>query len=351
MLHIEGSTSTRGGGGHIQAPWAPEEDRMKGTIAIVAPEGANLERLLDFAPDDVEVKRIDSSQPMDVKAEQMSDAAALFNAGAPFDMELVRRCPRLRLIQSTSAGVDGFDLAALAEMGVQVANNRGGNAITVAEHAVALMVAALRKLVLQFEAIRAGKWFGSVLEDWSSQAHEIAGKTVGILGIGFIGQEVARRLQGWGCSIIYYDTVHPPAEVVDELRLRSVSMDELLSESDILSLHVPLNPRTRGLIGARELGMMKRTAILINTCRGPVVDEAALIQALRDGVIAAAGLDVLEEEPTPSDNPLLSMDNVAVTPHLAAMSVESGPRSTAFAMENMARVARGGEPEGVVRPA
>ena len=140
---------------------------MKGTIAIVAPEGSDLEGLLEFAPDDVEVKRIDSSLPLDVKAEQMSDVAALFNAGAPFDMELVRRCPQLRLIQSTSAGVDGFDLAALGEMGIQVANNRGGNAISVAEHAIALMVAALRKLVLQFEAIRAGKWFGSVLEDWS----------------------------------------------------------------------------------------------------------------------------------------------------------------------------------------
>ena len=104
---------------------APEEDRMNGTIAIVAPEGSDLEGLLEFAPDDVEVKRIDSSLPLDVKAERMSDVAALFNAGAPFDMELVRRCPRLRLIQSTSAGVDGFDLAALGEMGIQVANNRG----------------------------------------------------------------------------------------------------------------------------------------------------------------------------------------------------------------------------------
>ena len=323
---------------------------MKGTIVVLGPEGSNFEGMVGLAPDDVEVKWVDSNQPTDAIAEQMSDAVALFNSGAPFDMDLARRCPRLRLIQSTSAGVDGYELAALAEMGIQVANNRGGNAITVAEHTVALMVAAFRKLALQFEAVRAGKWFGSVIEDWASQAHEINGKTVGLLGTGFIGLEVARRLQGWGCSIIYYDLVHPPADVVDELGLRSVSMDELLRESDIVSLHVPLNPRTKGLIGARELGMMKRTAVLINTCRGPVVDEAALIQALRDGVIAAAGLDVLEEEPTPTDNPLLSMDNVAVTPHLAAMSVESGPRSAAFAMENMARVARGGEPEGVVRP-
>ena len=323
---------------------------MTGTIAVIGPDESVLESLLPSAPDDVEVKWVDSSQSLDAKAEQMSSAVALLHAGAPFDLELVRRCPRLRLIQALIAGVDRFDLAALAEMGVQVANNRGGNAVAVAEHTVMLIVAVHRKLRLQFEKVRAGQWSGTLRRDWQPQAYEIDGQTVGIIGMGFIGREVARRLQGWGCSIIYHDTVHPPAELVDTLRLQSVSMDNLLRDSDIVSLHVPLNHRTRGMIGVRELQLMKRTAVLINTSRGAVVDEAALIQALRDGVIAAAGLDVLEEEPTRSDNPLLSMDNVAVTPHLATMSAESGPRSAAFAMENMARVARGLDPLGVVEP-
>ncbi len=323
---------------------------MKDKIAVVSPDESALEGLLALAPADVEVVWVDSSRPVEVQAERMSDVAALIYAGAPFDIELIRLCPRLRLIQSASAGVDNFDVAALGEMGVRVANNHGGNAITVAEHTVALMVAARRKLVLQFESVRAGEWMGTTPERWGSQAHEIAGQTVGIVGMGFIGQAVAQRLQGWGCSLVYFDTISPPAELVEELGLRSVSLDDLLRESDIVSLHVPLNPRTRGLIGARELGLMKRTAILVNTCRGGVVDEAALIDALREGVIAGAGLDVLEQEPTPSDNPLLKMDNAAVTPHLAAMSVESGPRGTAFAVENMARVARGGEPLSVVRP-
>ena len=323
---------------------------MTGVIAVVGPDESVLEGLLPFAPDDVDVKWVDSSLPVDAKAEQMSDSVAMLHAGAQFDLELVRRCPRLRLIQTLIAGVDVFDLAALAEMGVQVANNRGGNAVAVAEHTVMLIVAVHRKLRLQFETVRAGRWSGTLRRDWQPQAYEIAGQTVGIIGMGFIGREVARRLQGWGCSILYHDTVHPPAELVYELRLRSVSMEDLLRESDIVSLHVPLNDRTRGMIGIRELQLMRRTAVLINTSRGAVVDEAALIQALRDGVIAAAGLDVLEEEPTPGDNPLLSMDNVAVTPHLATMSAESGPRSAAFAMENMARVARGGDPLAVVEP-
>ncbi len=323
---------------------------VKGSIAIVAPDASALQALLPFAPDDVEVKWVDSTQPVDLQAQQMSDAVAFFTTDLSVDMDLVRRCPRLRLIQLAYAGVDELNLAALAEMGVQVANNQGSNATAVAEHTVGLMLAVRRKLRLQFEAIRRGEWYEGILRDWQPQAYEIAGQTVGLVGIATIGREVARRLQGWGCSIVYHDTLHPPAEQAAELRLRSVSMDELLRESDIVSLHVPLTPQTRGMIGARELGLMKWTAILINTCRGPVVDEAALIQALHDGAIAGAGLDVLEEEPPRSNNPLLSMDNVAVTPHLAGMSLESVRRSAAFAIENMARVARGGEPLGVVNP-
>ena len=127
-------------------------------------------------------------------------------------------------------------------------------------------------------------------------------------------------------------------------------MDELLRESDIVTLHTMLNARTRGLIGARELKMMKSTAVVINTCRGSVVDEAALIRALRDGEIAGAALDVFEQEPTPRDNPLLTMDNVVVTPHMAGVSVEAFPRNAGFGLENIARVTRGEEPLSVVRP-
>ena len=323
---------------------------MKGIVAIVAPDRSKLDDLLAAAPDGVEVKWIDSTQPTHVQAEQMSDAVAMLQAAGDFDIALARSCPRLKLIQATSAGVDRFDVAALGEMGIRVANNHGGNANAVAEHAVALMITVLRKLTLQFESARAGKWIGAIRADWTPQAYEISGKTVGIVGLGQIGRRVAQRLQGWECSTIFHDPVQPAAELVADLGLRTVSMDDLLQESDIVTLHAPLNPRTRGLMGKRELGLMKSMAILINTCRGGVVEESSLIEALRAGKIAGAGLDVLEQEPTQKDNPLLNMDNVAVTPHLAGMSAESGPRSIAFAMQNMARVARGEEPLSVVTP-
>lgn len=321
---------------------------MKGIIAIVAPDRGKLDNLLRAAPDDVEVKWIDSTQPTHVQAEQMSDVVAMLQAAGDFDMDLARSCPRLKLIQVTSAGVDRFDVAALGEMGIRVANNHGGNANAVAEHAVALMITVLRKLTLQFESVRAGKWMGAIRQDWTPRAYEISGKTVGIVGLGQIGLRVAQRLQGWECSTIFHDPVQPEAELVADLGLRAVSMDDLVQESDIVTLHAPLNPRTRGLVGKREFGLMKSTAILINTCRGGVVEESSLIEALRAGKIAGAGLDVLDQEPTQKDNPLLSMNNVAVTPHLAGMSAESGPRSVTFAMQNMARVARGEEPLSVV---
>ncbi|SVE32134.1 uncharacterized protein METZ01_LOCUS484988, partial [marine metagenome] len=173
---------------------------------------------------------------------------------------------------------------------------------------------------------------------------------VGVVGLGHIGSKVAQRLMGWECSVIFHDPDSALEEISDEMNIESVSLDELLISSDVVSLHVPLNASTRGMIGDEELGKMKPTAILINTCRGPVVDEKALISALRSGKIAGAGLDVLEQEPSEKGNPLLEMENVAITPHLAGMSIESGPRSSNFAIENLVRVTRGQEPLSVVSP-
>jgi phosphoglycerate dehydrogenase-like enzyme len=173
---------------------------------------------------------------------------------------------------------------------------------------------------------------------------------VGIVGLGRIGQRVARRLQGWDCRLIYYDVVNHPPTLEAELHVTKMPLDDLLRTADIVTLHVPLNRQTKGLISDREFGLMKPTAILINACRGPVVDEAALIRALKAQKIMAAGLDVLEEEPTPADNPLLDMDNVLVTPHLAAFAQESFEKSRAFAIQNAARVAGGEAPESVVEP-
>ena len=323
---------------------------MSHLVGLFCPNDTPLERVRDLAPSGIRVEWVDSNGQLDGQAEVMKDAVAALVTDGRFDVELARLCPRLRLVQTTSAGYDGIDVASLNRMGIQVANNYGGNAPAVAEHTIGLMVSVVRKLVLQFEATRSGDWYGTIgREEWT-RPYEIAGKTVGIVGMGHIGRQVARRLQGWDCSIVYYDPIEPPADLVEQLSLRALSMDELLRESDIVTLDTMLNAQTRGLIGTRELRMMKPTAVVINTCRGGVVDEAALIRALRDGEIAGAALDVFEQEPTPRDNPLLTMGNVVVTPHMAGVSVEAFPRNAGFGLQNIAQVIRGEEPLSVVRP-
>lgn len=324
---------------------------MRKIIGITATKDADLDRFYELVPSDIELKRIDVDEPISIQSQQMSGVVSLLHMGNPykkFDIDLARSCPSLRLVQSTSAGVDRFDVTGLAELGVKVANNNGGNSIAVAEHTISLMVSVYRKLALQFESVSKGDWMGEIRQTWGPKAHEIAGKTVGVVGFGHIGSKVARRLMGWECSVIFHDPDISVEEVSHDMNVKSVSIDELLISSDIVSLHVPLNASTRGMIGEEELGKMKPTAILINTCRGPVVDEKALISALRSGEIAGAGLDVLEQEPSEAGNPLLDMENVAITPHLAGMSIESGPRSSNFAIENLIRVARGQDPLSVV---
>jgi phosphoglycerate dehydrogenase-like enzyme len=212
------------------------------------------------------------------------------------------------------------------------------------------MVSVYRKMHLQFQAVKNRQWVGDIREKWFSQSYELTDKTVGIIGFGRIGQRVARRLQGWDCRLIYHDIAKFPPGLEEALHITRVPFDDLLRTADIITLHVPLNRYTKGMISDREFDLMKPTAVLINACRGPVVDEAALIRAMQARKILGAGLDVLEEEPTPADNPLLNMDNVLVTPHLAAFAQESFEKSRAFAVQNTARVARGEEPESVVEP-
>jgi phosphoglycerate dehydrogenase-like enzyme len=309
-----------------------------------------LETLRRYAPAGTEITWVDVTQPLEQQAAQLRDAVAVIATPTAFPVDLALKCPNLKLIQTISAGTNTLDVAALNELGIQVANNGGGNAVAVSEHTIALMVSVYRKLHLQFQAVKARQWAGELRSKWFSQAYELTDKTVGIVGLGRIGQRVARRLQGWDCRLIYHDVVGFPPALEAELHVTRVPLDELLRTADIITLHVPLNRPTKGMISDREFGLMKPTAVLINACRGPVVDEAALIRALRAQRILAAGLDVLEEEPTPANNPLLDMDNVVVTPHMAAFAQESFEKSRAFAIQNAARVASGEKPESVVEP-
>lgn len=329
---------------------------MADTVVLLGPDNhatyKTLQRYQDLAISNgshVEVKLVDQNQPEDDIVEACKDAVALLPVTRSFTTRLIRRLPNLKLIQVISAGTDWMDKPALYELGVKVANNGGGNRVAVSEHTIALMIAAYRRLDHQMRGAKEGKW-ASEVPGSVEQFHTLEQKKIGIAGFGRIGQAVAQRLQGWECEIFYYDVFDPPAEVVEKLNVTKFPLDELLEKSDIVTLHVDLQPSTFHMIGARELGLMKNTAILINACRGPVVDELALIKALKGGEIAGAGLDVLEQEPTDPCNPILAMDNVVVTPHLASRAIESNIASTSFAMENLTRLALGEEPISLVPP-
>ena len=323
---------------------------MAASVAYLSPNGDLLESFQANAPEGAEVKWVDSSQSIEDQAKDLEGVAAVVVTPSVYPVELARLTPSVRLVQTVSAGTDMIDKQTLGELGIRVANNGGGNAIAVAEHTITLLVSVFRKMQLQYNSVQSGEWMGSIRTDWFSQAYEIAGKTVGIVGLGRIGSRVARRLQGWECEIIYYDEVAIDPELEAELNATRVPMDELLQSSDIITLHVPLNRSTTKLISDREFDLMKPSAVLINACRGPVVDEAALIRAIEEKKIMAAGLDVLEDEPTSPDNPLFAFDNVLITPHLAAFTQESGERSRAFAVHNTSQVAMGEEPESIVLP-
>lgn len=256
----------------------------------------------------------------------------------------LRAGKNLKLVQLCSAGFDGVNTVLAGELGIPVANNGGANAIPVAEYALTLMLSTLRHAVLADQDTRAGKWMRDDLD--GRDTWELFGKTVGIVGAGRIGSTVAGLLRGFETTTLYADPVR--SEKAEGYGAKRVELDELLSESDIVTLHTPLDSGTRGMIGRRELGLMKSSSILINTCRGPVVNEPELTEALQSGQIWAAGLDVFEQEPVDPKNPLLKMENVVVGPHVAGKSQESYPRRVKFAFENMQRVWDGGKPESLV---
>ena len=299
---------------------------------------------------ELDLQVVNSNQPREDVLRDCEDAVAIIAAGArAFDADMIAEIGSVELIQTFSAGTDWMDKAALAEHGVRVANNGGANAVAVAEHAIILMLSVERKIDRQIDSVKKGTWMDGVGGE-RTEFHTLVGKRIGIVGLGRIGSRVAKRLQGWECEVVYYDVVDHNDEYVEAANATFVELDELLETSDIVSLHVPLERTTRHMISDRELALMKDTAILVNTCRGPVVDEAALKRALNDGEIFGAGLDVTEVEPIEPDNDLPNMPNVVVTPHLATRALESEHNATAYAIANVARVARGESPEWVVPP-
>ncbi len=256
------------------------------------------------------------------------------------DDELLDRAgPQLKVVSNFAVGFDNIDVPACTRRRLPVGNTPGVLTETTADLAWALLMASARRLVEGNRYVRDGKWktWGPML----LMGPDVHGATIGIVGFGRIGQAVARRAKGFGMRIVYHDLQRVPKSVEAEFDATYMTLEGLLGESDFVSLHTVLSPETKGLINAERLGWMKPTAVLVNTSRGPVVDSMALVEALRDGTIAAAALDVTDPEPLPADHPLVGLDNCLVVPHIASASRATRGKMASMAAANLLAGIRG----------
>lgn len=260
--------------------------------------------------------------------------------------ELLQAAPKLRIAANVAVGFDNIDVAACTKRGVVVTNTPGVLDETTADFAWTLLMAVARRLGEGDALARSGNWKGWDLDQLVGT--DVWGKTLGIVGFGRIGRAVARRASGFQMRVIYTDAVRAPAEIERDLRVEFREMNALLAEADFISVHTPLLPETRRLFDASKFQRMKRTAFLINTSRGPVVDETALVAALESGKIAGAALDVYEKEP--AIHPGLKRANVVLAPHIASASLETRTKMACMAAENVIALLQGRRPANILNP-
>ncbi|MDI7275224.1 MAG: hydroxyacid dehydrogenase [Anaerolineae bacterium] len=276
-------------------------------------------------------------------------ADAFVVRGGPCPREVIASAPNLKVIGKHGVGLDNIDVAAASERGIPVFNTPGANSEAVAELAFAMMLALARQLRLLQRLTETGR---SSEARCRVQATQLQGKTLGLVGLGHIGSLLAGKcICAFGMRVVAYDPYVVGSPIIAGTAVEmATSLDQVLEQADFVSVHAPLTAETRGLIGAHALAKMKRTAFLINTARGAIVDEQALAQALRGGVIAGAGLDVFAHEPIPPDHPLIGLENVVLTPHVGGQTPEAG-RAIALAVARGVLAALHGErPADVVNP-
>jgi len=310
---------------------------------------AFVDRLVfDLCPSGLEIVSMARDASPQERHQKLSEADFLMGSWVTTAVKLTeddfRAGKQLKLVQLMSAGYEHVDLELAARHGVPVAHFGDAMASVVAEHTLLLILAVLRRLVQLDAAVRSGAW-----RTGEPVLHELRGKRVGLIGLGYIGREVALRLRAFQAEVAYFSRHRLSAEAQHAIGVEYLPFDELLMRSDVISLHVPLAPATRGLIGERALGLMKSDAVLINTSRGGVVDQAALLEALRSGRLAGAGLDVLDPEPPDAAGPLFQLPNVVFTPHNAGQADEVWPRIVQTCFSNIERVARGEPPLHLAR--
>lgn len=282
---------------------------------------------------DVEIWDHETPPPYDLIVEKVRDKEGLLCLLTDrIDAALMDASPRLKVISQCAVGFDNVDLVAATERGIPVGNTPGVLTDATADFAFTLLMAAARRVGEAIDYVRAGHW-----QTWGLTlllGQDVYGATLGLIGFGRIGQAVARRARGFDMRVLYYDVMRQP-EAEAELRAEYRPLDELLQESDYVSLHVSLTEQTQGLMGARAFTLMKPTATLINTSRGPVVDTEALYQALKAGDLAYAALDVTDPEPLPAGHKLLELPNLIVAPHIASATVSSRTLMARRAVSNL----------------
>jgi len=286
--------------------------------------------------------------PREVLMEEAAEADGLLTLLTDeIDAALMDAAPRLRAVSNYAIGYDNVDVRAATERGIMVCHTPGILTDTTADFAFTLLASVSRRVVEAAQYVRAGKWrtWGPML----CLGHDLHGATLGLVGLGRIGSAVAKRATGFEMRILYYDVERVPA-LEEDLGVVYSDLDSLLARSDFVSLHTPLTSETHHLIGARELGLMKRSAILVNTSRGPVIDQEALYEALVSGEIAGAGLDVTDPEPIDPEDPLLQLDNCVVVPHIASASVATRTLMATMAAENLVAALQGRMPRNPVNP-
>lgn len=284
-----------------------------------------------------------ASESEQIKALHDADFIMIYRANP--SPEILKSAAKARLVQLLSAGYDGLNLKLLQELGIPCANNGGANSCAVADQTVLSILALYRRFIPLDNDVRTGVWNAGID---GLNTFELADKRVGIVGFGSIGQQVARRVQAFDAHVFYFNRTPLSHELETQLNVRFLELNELFKTCDVISLHVPLTQQTHHLVNATRLNLMKSTSIIINTSRGAVIDEAALIQALMNKRIAGAGLDVFEKEPVDASNPLLSMQHVVASPHSAGTTSDTWIRRGSFARQNFERVAEGHAPHCVI---
>jgi len=314
-------------------------------IASRRPIADTSEERIALAPLGAEVIVIETTDRATLLA-GLRDVDVVVNRFGRFDAETIGQLDRCRAIVQPSTGYDQIDVEAATKRGIVVMNLPFQCLDEVANHAIAFILTLNRKLSEAQKRVRAGEWNPASL----LPIGPITGETFGVLGFGNIARATARRAQAFDLNVIAYDPYVNPS-IAKDMNVELVSLDELLRRADYVSCHLPLNAQTHHLMNAERFHQMKPSAIFVNTARGPVVDERGLIEALEKSWIAAAGLDVLEQEPPDPANPLLHMENVIVTPHLAGTSSSTPPRQRRHVIENVVGYLKGEKPNGLLNPA